>query len=252
MSKKTKRHESILTALEENPTMRSAALAEKLGVSQETVRRDLSELEAGGKISRTYGGAVRNRTPEPGLEERMVEFVAERQGIASLALDMIGDIDNLYIGGGATTLHFARALRATKRRITVITAAFSVASELAANPLIQVMALPGIVEPSEGLVHGPETVAAIANYQTGLAVVGASGVNADGPSDALLHAAEVYAAMIQNADETFVLADHSKFNRRLLRLTSGWSPTTTLVCDRMPDKALATAIRDAGATIKTA
>lgn len=249
MSKKMKRHTEILSALEANPSIRVAELAEMLGVSTETVRRDLTELDETGRIKRTYGGAVRTRTFEPALAERSKLFVRERERIARQAVDRIGDADSLFIGGGATTLQFARALSTIDRRLTVLTPAFSIATELSINPLIEVLALPGIVEPKEGLVYGAETINCIKRFRTPITVIGASGVDEHGVSEALLNAAQVYTAMIDSADNTLVLADTSKFANRALQQISVWRPGICLITDSEPPEPLADAIRQGGADV---
>ncbi len=249
MSKKTQRHDHILSVLEANPSIRVTQLAEDLGVSTETVRRDLTELDETGRIKRTYGGAVRTRTFEPALAERALLHVKAREEIARLALARIGEADSLFIGGGATTLHFARALRGTDRQLTVLTPAFSIATELSINPLIQVMALPGIVEPKEGLVYGAETLKCIRQFRTPVAVMGASGVDEQGVSEALLIAAQVYAAMIDCADEALILADSSKFGNRSLQQIIGWRKSVCLISEEAPPPPLAEAIRQSGAEV---
>ena len=249
MSKKRRRHDQILGVLEANPSIRVTELAAELGVSTETVRRDLTALDETGRIKRTYGGAVRTRTFEPALAERARLHIKAREHIARMAVDRIGDADSLFVGGGATTLHFARALRGIDRQLTVLTPTFSIATELSINPLIQVMALPGIVEPKEGLVYGAETIRCIRHFRTPVAVMGASGVDETGVSEALLHAAQVYSAMIEAADETLILADASKFGNRSLQQIIGWTPRVCLISEKAPPTTLLDAIRDRGAEV---
>ncbi|UXX81712.1 DeoR/GlpR family DNA-binding transcription regulator [Roseovarius pelagicus] len=251
-SKKSRRHDRILGVLETNPTIRVNALAQELDVSTETVRRDLAELDETGRLRRTYGGAVRTTVFEPALAERLKQHIHERERIAQRAVELIADTQNIFIGGGATTLHFARALRAIERRITVITPSIGAAMELSVNPLIEVMLLPGIVEPKEGLVHGAETVRFISRYRAQIAVVGASALDETGISEALLSSAQVYAAIIRNVDEVVVVADSSKFGNRSLQQMVEWGPHIRLVADQMPEPSLAGAITRRGAVIETA
>lgn len=249
MSKKTQRHDRILSVLDVNPSIRVNELAEELGVSSETVRRDLSELDDTGRIKRTYGGAVLTKTFEPALAERSKLHIKARETIAQMAVERIGDANSLFIGGGATLLHFARALRKIERKITVLTPAFSIATELSRNPMIEVMALPGIVEPKEGMVFGGETLKCIARFRTPLAVVGASGIDSKGISEALLNAAQVYSAMIDNADETLVLADSSKFGTRSLQQITPLRQNLCLITEVSPDPLMRQAIQSCGAEL---
>lgn len=234
VSKKELRQDQILEALDRNPAIRVNELAESLKVSSETIRRDLNRLDAAGRISRTYGGAVRGHVSEPHLAERLSQHIEARQAIARKAMDLIGDAETIFVGGGATTLHFARALRSATRRLTVLTPAHRVAAELSENANIQIMCLPGIFDGKEGLVTGPETLAAIGRYHAPIAFMGASAIDAGGVSEAMLGPAEVYRAMIDTALVTYILADQSKFDRRALKYITDWTEGIHLVTDVRP------------------
>ncbi|MFD6319248.1 DeoR/GlpR transcriptional regulator [Methylorubrum populi] len=252
-SRKELRHQRIMAVLESNPSARVNQLAEELEVSTETVRRDLAELDQVGRLNRTYGGAVSatNRF-EPALNERLSLFVPERRAMARLAVELYAKNDALLLGGGATLLHLARALRDITHRLTVVTPAYPVAIELAANPLIEVMVLPGMFEPQEGIVCGPETVRALERFRAPVAIIGASGLNHDGVSEALISSAEVYSSIIRNADHCVVLADHSKFGKRALTLISDWSPRLSLITDIAPQPEIAAAMDKRGSKFAVA
>ena len=251
-SRKGIRHDRILSELEANPAMRVSQLAEELAVSTETIRRDLAELDQLGRISRTYGGAVRSSHFEPALTERMTIHVPERRAIAQAAVQRYAGADALLLGGGATMLQFARALRTTQHRLTVVTPAYAIANELATNPLIDVMMLPGTFEPREGLVFGPETIRAIARYRAPVTIIGASGLNEEGISEAMLNVGEVYTAMLQHAAEGVILADHSKFGKQALVLLCPWSRGLTLITDEQPPAPLANAMGASEASLVVA
>jgi DeoR/GlpR family transcriptional regulator of sugar metabolism len=202
-----------------------------------------------GRINRTYGGAVLSTSFEPALAERLTINVAERQAIAQAAVAGIGAMSALLLGGGATMVQFARALCAVDHRLMVITPAYGIAKELATNPLIEVMLLPGLFDGQEGLVCGQETIRALERYHVQAAIIGASGVNAEGVSEAMLGAGEVYAAMLQRAEQGVVLADSGKFDKRALVLLGSWSARMTLITDRKPVGALETSLSEAGATV---
>ncbi len=249
VSKKERRQDQILEALDRNPAMRVNELADSLNVSSETIRRDLTRLDAAGRISRTYGGAVRGQVSEPHLAERLGQHIEARQAIARKAMELIGDAETIFVGGGATTLHFARALRSTTRRLTVLTPAHRVAAELSENANIQIMCLPGLFDGKEGLVTGPETLAAIQRFYTPVAFMGASGVDAGGVSEAMLGPSEVYRAMIECSLTAYVLADQSKFDRRALKYITGWTEGIHLVTDVKPSAPLLSKLEAGNAKI---
>jgi DeoR/GlpR family transcriptional regulator of sugar metabolism len=235
MSKKTNRQNRILNQLEVNPRIRVNEMADDLDVSTETVRRDLAELDSAGRIQRTYGGAVSIKTFEPALAERSTLYVSAREDIARIAMEYVRSADSLFIGGGATTLHFARALRQIDKPLTILTPSFSIATELSANPKIMVMALPGVVEANEGLVVGGETLKCIEQYRTSMAIMGASGIDTQGVSEALINVAHVYSAMINNARETVILADSSKFGTRSLQQITDLNANVSIFTDMKPE-----------------
>lgn len=247
--RKKQRQASILSHLEENPALRVSQLAEFLFVSTETVRRDLAELEEMGRINRTYGGAIRNNYFEPALNERMKLHIAERQKIARMAFAHCDISGPLLLGGGATMIQFARKLRDVRHRLTIVTPVYSVALELIANPLIEILLLPGVFDPQEGMVYGPMTLRAIESYRVPLALIGASGLNSEGVSEAMLGAGDVYSAMLRSAAHSVILADHSKFEKRALVLLQSWKANLTLITDRRPVDPLYAAIALGGANL---
>jgi DeoR/GlpR family transcriptional regulator of sugar metabolism len=247
------RQDSILAALERNPALRVVQIAEELEVSTETVRRDLGELESSGRLSRTYGGAIKNMNRfEPALNERLSLRVSERRAIAVEAVSRYATEEVLLLGGGATLIQFARALREVSRRITVVTPAYPIAVELAANPMIEIVMLPGIFEPQEHITVGPDTLRAMDRYKVRTSIIGASGLSAEGVSEALLRAGEVYGAMVQKSEQTVVLADSDKFDKRALVLLTDWNAATTLVTDVAPQGELKTALDRGGAKVVVA
>lgn len=244
---KPDRQARIVAELRTAPTLRVNELAQLLGVSTETVRRDLAELDERGLINRTYGGATRPVSFEPALAEREKLMVAERERIAAAAVRLVEPGDILMIGGGATTTIFARRLAAERDHLTVITHAFSVAMALASNPFHKVLMLPGQYDSREGLIHGPDTIEALQRYRAGKAMLGASGLTAEGPSDAGVGPSLIYGAMMKRATETVVLADHTKFDRASLSVYGPWSAQVLLVSDRNPEGELRLALERNGA-----
>ncbi|MDT8855491.1 DeoR/GlpR family DNA-binding transcription regulator [Paracoccaceae bacterium Fryx2] len=249
---KSARQSRIMEELRATPTLRVNDLSARLSVSTETVRRDLADLDEAGKINRTYGGAMRAVRPEPGLAVREGLMPAERARIADAAVQRVDPGDILAIGGGATTLHFARRLASSRDHLTVITHAFSVAAALAANVTHKVLMLPGQFDGREGLIHGPDTVETLHRFHVSKAFLGASGLTAEGPNDAGLGPGLVYGAMMRRTAQTFILADHTKFDNPSLTVYGAWSRAMTLITDQPPSGSLAVALADAGVAVVVA
>ncbi|MDP2737204.1 MAG: DeoR/GlpR family DNA-binding transcription regulator [Pseudorhodobacter sp.] len=246
---KTARQACIMDVLAATPSLRVNDLALRLAVSTETVRRDLAELSEVGKISRTYGGATRLVQHEPGVAVRETLMPIERARIAEAAVQLVESGEILAIGGGATTLHFARKLAVARDHLTVITHAFSIAAALVVNATHKVLMLPGQYDGREGLIHGPDTIDALQKFHTNKAFLGASGLTAEGPSDAGLGPGFVYGAMMRRTSKSFILADHSKFENPSLTVYGTWGPATTLITDAPPSGGLAAALAEAGVAV---
>lgn len=246
---KASRQERIVSALQAGPTLRVSELAAQLGVSTETIRRDLDELDSKGLINRTYGGAVRPFGPEPSIRERHQMLVAERESIAAATTRFVGHGQVLIIGGGATTTHVARRLAAEKRDLRVFTDSFAVATVLAPNPTIQIFMCPGRYNGQEGCVHGSETIDYVGRIYANHAILGATGLTEDGPSDADMDAAATYRAMAMRATEVTIVADHTKFERAAISVYSRWPGIARLVTDLAPQGLLRHALDRAGVEV---
>jgi DeoR/GlpR family transcriptional regulator of sugar metabolism len=246
---KSDRQTRIIAELRTTPALRVHELAAHLNVSKETVRRDLAEMDERGLINRTYGGAMRPVASEPALAEREKLMVEERERIAAAAVKLVEPNDILMIGGGATTTFFARRLAVELNHLTIITHAFSIAVALASNPFHKVLILPGQYDSREGLIHGPETIEALQRYRASKAFLGASGLTTEGPSDAGAGVAPIYGAMLRRSSETFILADHMKFDRPSLSVYGAWSDAVTLVTDRDLPEALSKCANENGVRV---
>jgi len=236
---KSSRHSQILTQITQTPSLRVAELAARMGVSTETIRRDLDELTSQGLVNRTYGGAVRTPSTEPSVGERHALFVAERERIARAASALVRPGSLVMIGAGATTTHVARRIAVEHKGLTVITHSFGVATVLALNPTITVLMAPGAYLPSEGATVGAHATRFINEFSADLAILGASGLTSEGATDALLEPAAVYGAIASRAGETMVVADHSKFDRVFAARYASWREIGTVVTDMAPTGALA-------------
>lgn len=231
---KAARQGRILDEMRTSATLRVGDLAADLGVSTETIRRDLFELQERGLINRTYGGAVRPFGSEPAVTERHHMMVAEREAIAVATAKFIKPKEVIAVGAGATTTHVARHIAAQCRDLTVITHSFSVATVAAANPTFDVIVCPGVYNGREGMMSGVETIEFLQNYNVNRAILGISGITLDGLADAEASAASVYKAMMNRAAETIIVSDHQKFDVQACAIWARIPDIQRLVTDRAP------------------
>jgi DeoR/GlpR family transcriptional regulator of sugar metabolism len=251
--KKASRQRLIIAELGLSPAVRTSDLARRLGVSAETVRRDIEELTQRGLVSRTYGGAAgRQLGLQPEFQDRNTLAVEERDAIAHAAVELVKPGDVLMIDSGSTTARFAHRLAQTAQRITVITNCFAVAHSLVQQSQVRVVFCPGDFSSRERGVYGSETCAFLQRFNADIAFIGASGLTLEGPTDVETQACGVKRTMIERAERSVLLLDGAKFNRRHLELVCPLDRLSDIVTDRMPDGALASRLASSGVGLHAA
>lgn len=243
-SKKAHRHSRIISELSANAAIRTSHLAQVLGVSTETVRRDIEELTARGLVNRTYGGAMgRHVGLQPMVHERDALAVEERRRIAAKAAALVRSGDVIMVDSGSTTTLFAQALARTARPVTVITNSLGVITAIGDQPGVRAIMCPGDFSARERGLYGPETIAFLSKFNVDAAFIGASGVTVDGPTDVETAACWVKRTMMARAGMRVLLADSSKFDSPHLEIVCGWRDLTGFVVDAPPPAALAEQLR---------
>ncbi|SCK18504.1 DeoR/GlpR family DNA-binding transcription regulator [Vogesella sp. LIG4] len=202
---------SLLHSLQRVSTERIVA---ELGVSRETVRRDLVAMEQLGQLKRTHGGAIRIEDEAP-IAERAQQNVQAKRLIARAALAELAHGQTVFVDAGTTTAILAEEL-ARFGGLTVITNSFDVALTLrdAASsevPCNQVVVLGGSLGERAPSTLGAGTVAEIGRYRADVALISPVGVEAArGASNYDHQEAAVARAMVDNASRVVMLADSSK------------------------------------------
>src|SRR5690606_1587429 len=127
----SKRHADILRILESEGSATIAALSRQLGVSLETVRRDVKPLTEAGTLIRIHGAVgLAGQIGEAPFQKRMRENSAAKQAIARALAQTIRDGESVMLDTGTTTSYVARELTG-HRRLTVVTNSSDIARTLA-------------------------------------------------------------------------------------------------------------------------
>ena len=250
---KDARHAAILQALGMDPTVRISTLAARFGVSGETVRRDIEELSAKGAVRRTYGGAsVTHAAVQPGFRAREAMAGPERARIGAKAASLVEAGAVLMVDAGSTTARFAQALAGRGVAATVITNSLPVVSAVGDSEPLRMLVAPGEFYAVERALYGAETDAFLRRFSADIALIGASGLTAEGPTDAESRAAWVKRAMLDRAPRRILLLDSGKFGHLYLERVADLSVLTDLVTDAPPPPPLAAALARAGVRVHVA
>lgn len=207
------RREALLERLAQSGQLVAAELVDTLGVSGDTIRRDLLALENAGLLRRVRGGALPlTRVLQP-FHERNREVSEATQALATRAVRLIENRSALLIDGGTTAVAVARQLSASQE-LTIITPSPAVAVA-ALGKAREVIVIGGRLSEAGGMATGARAEREIELCAVDLAIIGACSVSAEQGLGADDHEeAGVKRAMIQAAQRAMVIASADKFGQR--------------------------------------
>ncbi|HEX3196475.1 MAG TPA: DeoR/GlpR family DNA-binding transcription regulator [Propionibacteriaceae bacterium] len=226
-----------------------ATLAEHFGVSIDTIRRDLDQLSAEGVLVRTYGGAVSLSTVsrvDRAVDVRLSLQEAEKEKIAALAASLVQDGSTIMINGGTTTLALARHLH-SHQDLTVATNNLLVPAALSPSAIRDLYVFGGAVRPITLATVGPVSLRVAGgtelDIRCDLALVGVGAISVDaGYSTSNVGEATMMREMMSRAARVAILADSSKFGRRLFAQISELGKANYLITDSSPPSELLAAL----------
>lgn len=205
-------------------------LAQRFGVSRETIRKDLIALEQEG-----IGQRGRNRffAPQPlelPLDARTAEHPVEKQQIARAAVQMIADGSTVFLDSGSTTCEIARLL-ARRQGLTIVTNSATIPAMLARTGNT-VISLGGELRGVSLAYVGMVALQALELFHADIAFVATSGFyRREGPCSANYAEAEVKRAMVRNAKQSVLVCDSSKFTADCAVQFCSWRQLCCIITD---------------------
>jgi DeoR/GlpR family transcriptional regulator of sugar metabolism len=223
-------------------------LAQRFGVSEMTVRRDLTHLAREGKLTRVYGGAIRD-ADEPPFAAIETERRDAKERIGRAAAQLVEDGKTIMIDIGTTTLELARALRG--RELTVITTNLAVVEELLPEAGIELVLLGGIVRRNYRSLVGVLAEDGLRQVSADIAFLGASGIRHEDMAvmDTTMVEVPIKRGMIAAAERSVLLADAQKFYSGGVVRVCGVEEFDAIVTDAPPDDPLVASVAKAGVEI---
>jgi len=206
------RQQAILSAARAAGRVEVGALADSLGVTPETVRRDLTALERLGVLRRVHGGAlpVERLEMEPSLATRRGQLATQKRRIAARAIEELPAEGTILLDSGTTTQVIAELLP-TDRALTVVTNSIPIAAELNGRSGIRLYLLGGRIRYRTGAAVGTWTSSALADVAVDVAFLGTNGFSVTrGMTTPDQAEAMAKHAMVRSARRAIVVADSSK------------------------------------------
>ncbi|MFI7612320.1 DeoR/GlpR family DNA-binding transcription regulator [Nonomuraea terrae] len=223
-------------------------LAAELDVTTETIRRDLTALERAGVLRRVHGGAipVERLGFEPALAARDEVMTAEKERIAKAALAELPEDGSVIIDAGTTTGRLVQALPAD-RELTVVVNSPPLATALAARANLHVIMLGGRVRGKTLATVDDWALRPLASVNVDVAFMATNGCSpARGLTTPDPAEAAIKRAMVEAAQRSVLLADHTKFGNTYLATFAQLSEIDVVITDTGLDTGLAADVAAAG------
>src|SRR6202000_1160985 len=244
---KSTRLSAILDRLASGGTVDVTGLAKELAASPATIRRDLATLARQRLLERTHGGAVAHAVSyELPLRYKGVRFAPEKRRIAAAAAGTVAEGMAVGLTGGTTATEVARAL-ADRERLTIVTNALNIASELSVRPNLKLIVTGGLARSQTSELSGPIAEASLAGLTLDVAFIGVDGVDAfAGCTTHEEVEAHTNQVMIRHAQRAVLVADSSKIGRITFARICPVADIDELITDQGADPAAVRALTEAG------
>ena len=247
------RQSDILKFVRQRGSCTIAELAERLQVSDETIRRNVKPLVSEGLVLKVHGGIILpHQFREPPIQRRMLDDREAKERIAANVARHVQDGDSLVLDVGSTTVYVAQALR-EHSNLVVVTNSTRIAGILAAGTDNKVFMAGGELRSQDAAAFGSETVDFVRRFRVRHAILSMGAVSAtQGFTYHYLCEAEFSRAAMAQAERRTVVADSSKFDRVALAQLCPLDGVDVLVTDAYPRPDLARALDAAGVDIEVA
>ena len=209
---KTERKKLILEELNKHKVVSLEKLVGLLDTSESTVRRDLDELESGNKLRRVHGGAElpHSLREEETIQEKSVKNLQDKKLIAQKAASLIKDKDVIFVDAGSTTAFLIKELE--RKDITVVTNSIHHAAQLVDKQIPTVIIGGGVKMTTDASIGGV-ALNQINQLHFDRAFIGMNGVDEGYYTTPDMEEGAVKRAILENAKQTYVLADSSKIGQ---------------------------------------
>lgn len=244
------RKAKIREIISEKKSVTVTELSREFGVTEETIRRDLKQLEEDGFLTRTYGGAFIQDGVENDIDTAIREtaYTDSKETIAARCLEIIRNGDSIFLDSSTTSLFLARALR--DMRLTVVTNSLLIINELSGCSSIRLIALGGNYSAKDQAFIGSRTINSLKNFYMDKAFLSCRSLSMEhGISDSSESTSAIRQTLLDQSDSVYLIADHSKFDKTSFIRICGFERITGLVTDFSLTEQWAHFLEKAGVTV---
>jgi DeoR family transcriptional regulator, glycerol-3-phosphate regulon repressor len=239
------RQRQLLDVVRKRVTMSVEELAQELGVTPQTVRRDVKLMEEAHLLARYHGGVgLPSSVENIDYSQRQVMNSEAKRRIAQAVAERVPPGCSLLINIGTTTEEVARALK-QHQGLHVVTNNLNVAAILADNPSSEVIIAGGVVRGRDKGIVGEQTIDFIRQFKVDIGIIGISSIEPDGTlRDFDAREVKVAQTIIEQSREVWLVADQDKFGRPALVRMAHVSQIDMLFTNAKPPEALMKVLKE--------
>lgn len=207
------RFDRILAKVDESGYASVTDLSKLVGVSEVTLRRDLTDLENKNLLKKVHGGAKSLKKffdKNENYQNKMAQNVNLKKEIAELASKAIKDKDIIFLGAGATSYFITENIH--EKEITVITNSQIILDALSNYKNIKLICTGGTYRRETRSYIGPLSEKVVSDMRFNKCFIGVNGIDIENVYTSSLEASILYSKVLENTANKYIIADHNKFN----------------------------------------
>ncbi len=244
------RHKHILDSLNKHGFVRITDIANELGVTKVTIRKDVKELEANGLLYKVHGSARPANPHVADLDVHVKDAINSeaKSQIATRAAKLVEDNDSIIIASGSTIYAFAEKLTTRQwNHLNIATPFLRLGALMNDFEQVNVVQLGGTIHEKSLSVLGEYAELALEDFVCSKVFFGVDGIDPEhGITTSTIEEAKLTRKMMKSASKTIVLADSSKFGRRGFGRICSLEEIDCIVTDSKISEQIAIMVEDAG------
>ena len=246
---KAERRNFIMTKLVKEQRVSTIELAEILGLSEDTVRRDLNKLHEKGLLEKVYGGAIPVKDKEKNVFDITISNENKKKEIGLKALSMLHDGQVIIMSGGTTNLVFSKLIPPLLKA-TIYTYSLPIAVQLSQYQNIDLIFIGGKMQKNAMVTIGMDVLQVLSKIKADICFMGASSVNIkQGLTEVGYEVSIVKKAMLEASDKVVSMFTADKLNNKTPHVVCGIDSLSTIITDLKPNDELLKEYIAAGVTV---
>jgi DeoR/GlpR family transcriptional regulator of sugar metabolism len=232
---KAERHKYIMDKLVEEQKVNTINLAQDLNISEDSIRRDLNELNRKGLLEKVYGGAFPIVDKPTNIFDITIVNGDKKNIIGNKALSLIHDVQFIIISGGTKNLAFSKLIP-HDLKATIYTYSLPIAMQLSQHPNVELIFIGGKMQKKAMVTIGMDVVQVLSKVKADICFMGSSSINVRlGLTEMGYEVSLVKKAMMEASDKVVCMVTSEKLNTKMPYLVCELNQLNTIITDLNPN-----------------